>query len=169
MEQDFLIPGDEQYEINQPLEPTGISPLLPPEDRPGLPNIGTIAKNVAKNKVLDYVAGKIGLNAAQATGIISILGMGVNPFAPLAAASALTGRSLGVSDYLSNKRAQKAIQRNIANDQQGNITTTPTGIMAIQPTNQDKARGGKTTRSTPESTYSAPQQTSGPGGLHSDY
>ena len=94
MEPDLFIPGDQQYQmVNEPLQPSGILPLVPPEDKPSLPDLGTIAKNVVKNKALNYAAGKLGLNAAQATGIISLLGMGSNLFAPLAAASALTGRS----------------------------------------------------------------------------
>jgi len=166
MEPDFFVPGDEQYQmVNEPLQPSGILPLIPPEDKPGLPNLGTIAKNVVKNKALNYAAGKLGLNAAQATGIISLLGMGSNLFAPLAAASALTGRSLGISDYLANKRAQKAIQKNIRNDPQGSATTYPTGIMSMQPTKQDEARGSMPSKA-PSKTYSAPQQTAGSGGLH---
>ena len=166
MEPDLFVPGDQQYQmVNEPLQPSGILPLVPPEDKPSLPDLGTIAKNVVKNKALNYAAGKLGLNAAQATGIISLLGMGSNLFAPLAAASALTGRSLGISDYLANKRSQKAIQKNIQNDPQGSATTYPTGIMQMQPTKQDEARGSIPSK-TPSKTYSAPQQTAGPGGLH---
>jgi len=102
-----------------------------------------------------------------------LLGMGSNLFAPLAAASALTGRSLGISDYLANKRAQKAVQKNIQNDPQGDVKTYPTGIMQMQPTNQESRRGGQYNQpsapSAPSKSYSAPQQTSGPGGLHSNY
>jgi len=160
MEPDLFVPGDEQ------LEPMGIEPLLP-TGQIEFPDFKKVAGNVIKNRALDYAAGKLGLNAAQASGIISLLGMGANIFPPLAAASALTGRSLGISDYLANKRAQKAIQKNIQNDSQGDVKTYPTGIMQMQPTKQDEARGSTPSKtSTPSKSYSAPQQTAGPGGLH---
>ena len=159
MEPDLFVPGDQQ------LTPMGIEPLLPRKEKDL--NLGTLAKNVMKNKALDYAAGKLGMDAAQASGLVSILGMGANIFSPLAAASALTGRSLGISEYLANKRAQKAIQKNIQNDPQGSASTYPTGIMQMQPTNQEDRRGGQYNQpSTPSQSYSAPQQTAGPGGLH---
>ena len=53
---------------------------------------------------------------------------------------------------------------------QGDVVTYPTGIMQMQPTNQDKGRGSIPSKtSTPSKSFSAPQQTSGPGGLHSNY
>jgi hypothetical protein len=168
MEPDLFVPGEQQYQmVNEPL---GIAPLIEGQTLP-LPDFKKIALNVAKNKAIDYAAKKIGLNAAQAQGILSVLGVGSNAFAPLAAVSALTGRSLGISDYLSNKRANKAIQKNIMSDQQGNINTVPINIMNQQPTPQDTARGSIGTRS---QTTSAPaprqaRQTSGIGGLHSGY
>ena len=100
MEPDLFIPGDEQYQgVNQPL---GIAPLVEEQGMP-LPDFKKVAGNVIKNKAIDYAAGKLGLNAAQATGLMSILGVGSNLFAPLAAVSALSGRSLGISVYLANK------------------------------------------------------------------
>jgi len=148
------------------LKSMGIEPLLPKEEMP-IPDFGKVAENVIKNKALDYAAGKLGINQAVASGLVGLLGMGANVFPPLAAASALTGRSLGISEYLANKRAQKAIQKNIQNDPQGSATTYPTGIMQMQPTNQEDRRGGQYNQpSTPSQSYSAPQQTAGPGGLH---
>jgi len=159
MEPDLLVPGEEQ------LTPMGIEPLLPRNEKDL--NLRTLAKNVIKNKALDYAAGKLGMNAAQATGIIGLLGMGANIFSPLAAASALTGRSLGISQYLANKRAQKEMRQKRINDPQGDVVTYPTGIMQMQPTNQDKGRGSIPSKtSTPSQSYSAPQQTEGTGGLH---
>ena len=137
MEPDLFVPGDEQ------LEPMGIEPLLP-TGQIEFPDFKKVAGNVIKNRALDYAAGKLGLNAAQASGIIS---------------------SLGISDYLANKRAQKAIQKNIQNDSQGDVKTYPTGIMQMQPTKQDEARGSMPSKA-PSKTYSAPQQTAGSGGLH---
>ena len=148
------------------LKSMGIEPLLPKEEMP-IPDFGKVAENVIKNKALDYAAGKLGINQAVASGLVGLLGIGANVFPPLAAASALTGRSLGISEYLANKRAQKAIQKNIQNDPQGSASTYPTGIMQMQPTNQEDRRGGQYNQpSTPSQSYSAPQQTAGPGGLH---
>jgi len=62
--------------------------------------------------------------------------------------------------------------RNITmQDTQGDIQTTPVRIMNIQPTAQDVYRGGGQYNkpSRPSKSYRAPQQTSGPGGLHSNY
>jgi len=159
MEPDLFVPGDQQ------LTPMGIEPLLP-RDQKNL-NLGTLAKNVITNRAIDYAAGKLGVNAAAASGLMSILGIGSNVFAPLSAVSALTGRSLGISEYLTNKRAQKQMREKRINDPQGNVVTYPTGIMQMQPTNQDKGRGSIPSKtSTPSQSYSAPQQSAGTGGLH---
>jgi len=175
MEPDLIVPGDQQYQmVNEPLQPTsmGIAPLVEERKLP-LPDFRKIAGNVIKNRAIDYAAGKLGLNAAQASGILGILGMGGQSlFAPLAAFSALTGRSLGISDYLQNKRAQKAIAKNNQNDPQGTVNTVPVNILNMQPTSQDIARGGGNIPSSPKSTPAPSRQarhTSGIGGLHSGY
>ena len=157
MEPDLFVPGDQQYQmVNEPLQPMGLETLLPKEETK-LPNLGDIAKNVVKNKAITYAAGKLGINPTVASGLTGLLGMGANVFAPLAAVSALSGRSLGISDYLANKRARKSIEKNIQNDPQGNVTTYPTGIMSMQPTAQDTARGtiGSRTTSAPSSVPSS--------------
>ena len=157
MEPDLFVPGDQQYQmVNKPLEPVGIAPLVEGQGMP-LPDFKKVAINVGKNMAANYAAKKLGLNAAQASGLMSILGVGANMFAPLAAVSALSGRSLGISDYLANKRARKSIEKNIQNDPQGNVTTYPTGIMSMQPTAQDTARGtiGSRTTSAPSSVPSS--------------
>ena len=142
--------------VNEPLQPMGLETLLPKEETK-LPNLGDIAKNVVKNKAITYAAGKLGINPQVASGLTGLLGIGGNVFAPLAAVSALSGRSLGISDYLANKRARKSIEKNIQNDPQGNVTTYPTGIMSMQPTAQDTARGtiGSRTTSAPSSVPSS--------------
>ena len=157
MEPDLFVPGDQQYQmVNEPLQPMGLETLLPKEETK-LPNLGDIAKNVVKNKAITYAAGKLGINPQVASGLTGLLGIGGNVFAPLAAVSALSGRSLGISDYLANKRARKSIEKNIQNDPQGNVTTYPTGIMSMQPTAQDTARGtiGSRTTSAPSSVPSS--------------
>ena len=173
MEPDLVnefVPGD------QTMQPQGIQPLLPQEELRGgmeLPTLKELAGNAIKNKAIDYAAKKIGLNAAQATGVLSILGMGSSMFAPLAAVSALSGRALGISEYLTNKRNQKAIQKNMKEDSQGNIKTIPAKIMNMQASAQDIVRGGgNIPASTKAPSAPAPTQsrhTSGIGGLHSGY
>ena len=154
--------------VNEPL--VGIAPLVEQEKLP-LPDLKQVAGNFLKNKAIEYGAKKLGLDAAKASWIISVLGMGSNVFAPLAAISALTGKSLGISQYLANKRAQKQMaktenmleSRVLSNELAGQIT--PQDII------DDRGRGqmpSKTTKST--STASRPaHQSAGIGGLHSDY
>jgi len=168
MEPDFFAPGDQQYQmVNEPL--VGIAPLV--EERPlPLPDLKQIAGNVIKNKALEYAAGKLGVNAAKATGILSVLGMGSNVFAPLAAVSALSGRSLGISDYLANKRAQKEMQKQQTMSDAASITNRIQGQITPQDIIDDRGRGQMPSRTTsaPAPTRQA-RQTSGIGGLHSGY
>tara|TARA_R100001015_G_C4535669_1_gene100873 strand:- start:138 stop:701 length:564 start_codon:yes stop_codon:yes gene_type:complete len=173
------IQGQENFASYMPsntLEPQGIAPLIQEQQStiPSVSSLKDIAKNIAKNKALEYAGKKIGLNYAQSKGIIDLLGLSTNTFAPLAVASALSGRSLSISDYLTNKRAQKqALKRNIINDSQGTISTVPVNTMNMQPSAQDIARGGgnipasTTAPSAPAARQS--RQTSGIGGLHSGY
>ena len=66
MEPDLFVPGDQQYQmVNEPLQPMGIAKLVEGPDMP-LPDFKKIAGNVIKNRAIDYAAGKLGLNAAQA-------------------------------------------------------------------------------------------------------
>ena len=131
--------------MNQSIQPMGIEPLIT-EEKPQLPNFKEMALNVAKNKAMEYAANKVGLNMAQASGLARLVGIGSSIFAPLGLASALTGRSLGISDYLANRRAQKEARRLRLNDPQGNVTTYPVGIMAMQPTAQEAYRAGQYNR-----------------------
>ena len=130
------------------------------------------AGNIIKNNLSAYnsfVEVKLGIpsGAQNVFRIGSAITTGsLMPFAlPFIAGGALRNRQ--------NNRIQ-----NITNqDTQGTINTVVSPrIMNIQPTAQDIARGGgsgESARSTPSTTtnksYSAPQQTSGPGGLHSGY
>ena len=170
MEPDLFVPGDQQYQMaNQPLEPVGIAPLIEDQGMP-LPDFKKVAGNVIKNRALNYAAGKLGLNAAQASGLMSILGVGANVFAPLAAVSALSGRSLGISDYLANKRAQKEMQKQQNMSDAASITNRIQGQITPQDIIDDRGRGqipSKTT-SAPAPTRQA-RQTAGIGGLHSGY
>lgn len=121
-----------------PLEPLDMGNSLVAEPQK-LPNVKDIAQEVIKRQVARKFMEKAGMNTAQAAGIGTLLG--VNTFAPLAAVSALTGRSLGISDFLNNKRAQKEAIRRNQSDTQGDVVTYPVGIMSMQPTAQDEGRG----------------------------
>jgi len=166
MEPDLFVPGDQQYQmVNEPLQPMGIAPLVEEKGMP-LPDFKKVAGNVIKNRALNYAAGKLGLNAAQASGIISLLGMGSNMFAPLAAASALTGRSLGISDYLSNKRAEKQMAKS-ENMLEARVLSNQ---LANKGSARDDAMGGgsiPTASSAPKSPGVSNPYSGGIGGLHS--
>ena len=171
------------YRPSNSLKPVGIAPLIEEgkNDTMSFTNDGSIpvpnkegvidmAKNFAKNQAIEYVGKKMGLNAAQSSGIAGLFGLGSNYFAPLAVASALSGRSLGISDYLSNKRAQKqAIKRNVENDSQGDIQTVPIDIMNMKPSPQDIYRGGGGHTPAPSAPSRPSHQSGGIGGLHSGY
>jgi len=156
LEQQLAIRQDPNFSLYQPSniaeplnanETLGIAPLV--SEKTTMPDLKKVAGNVIRNKAIDYAASKLGMNNALSSGLAGIIGIGQNTFAPLTAISALSGRSLGISDYLSNKRSQKqAIKANLVNDKQGNIVTYPTGIMSIEPTSQDLGRGsyGQDTR-----------------------
>ena len=168
MEPDLFVPGDQQYQmVNEPLESVGIAPLVEGQTLP-LPDFKKVAGNVIKNKVIDYAAGKLGLNAAQASGLMSILGVGANVFAPLAAVSALSGRSLGISDYLANKRAQKEYARS-ENMLEAKVLSNQ---LANKGSARDDAMGGgsiPTKTSAPKSPGVSNPYSGGIGGLHSGY
>tara|TARA_Y100001937_G_scaffold93808_1_gene127125 strand:- start:940 stop:1434 length:495 start_codon:yes stop_codon:yes gene_type:complete len=164
MEPDLFVPGDEQYQVNEPL---GIAPLVEGQGFP-LPDLKKVAGNIIKNRAIDYAAGKLGLNAAQASGLMSILGVGANVFAPLAAVSALTGRSLGISDYLANKRAQKEYNRS-ENMLESKVLSNQ---LANKSSARDDAMGGgniPTKTAAPKSIGVTNPYSGGIGGLHSGY
>tara|TARA_R100001510_G_C7552538_1_gene135748 strand:- start:97 stop:615 length:519 start_codon:yes stop_codon:yes gene_type:complete len=170
MEPDFFVPGDQQYQmVNEPLQPTGIAPLLP-ENEMRLPDFKKVAGNIIKNKAIEYAAGKIGLNAAQATGLAGLIGIGSNVFAPLAAVSALTGRSLGISEYLNNKRAQKQIKKQQTMNDAASITNRIQGQITPQDIIDDRGRGqipSRTTPSAPKSIGVSNPYSGGIGGIQS--
>ena len=171
MEPDLFVPGDLQYQMqNQSLEPVGIAPLVEEQGLP-LPDLKTVAGNVIKNRALSYAAGKLGVNQAVASGLAGLVGAGANLFPPLAAFSALSGRSLGISDYLANKRAQKEIKKQQTMSDAASITNRIQGQITPQDIIDDRGRGqipSRTTASTPTPSRQA-RQTAGIGGLHSGY
>ena len=166
MEPDLFVPGDLQYQ-NQSIEPVGIAPLVEQEGLP-LPDLKTIAGNVIKNRALSYAAGKLGVNQAVASGLAGLVGAGANLFPPLAAFSALSGRSLGISDYLANKRAQKEYARS-ENMLESKVLSNE---LANKGSARDDAMGGgsiPSKTSAPKSPGVSNPYSGGIGGLHSGY
>ena len=166
MEPDLFVPGDLQYQ-NQSIEPVGIAPLVEQEGLP-LPDLKTIAGNVIKNRALSYAAGKLGVNQAVASGLAGLVGAGANLFPPLAAFSALSGRSLGISEYLANKRAQKEYARS-ENMLESKVLSNE---LANKGSARDDAMGGgsiPSKTSAPKSPGVSNPYSGGIGGLHSGY
>jgi len=177
LDQQMAISQDPNFSLYQPSdmtqpssfnEPVGIAPLI--DEKTTMPDFKKAAINFAKNKALNYAADQIGLNTAQASGLATILGIGSNMFAPLSAISALTGRSLGISDYLNNKRAQKEMKRQQTMRDAAIITnriqrqTTPQDII------DDRGRGqigSKSTTSSPKSMDVSNPYSGGIGGIQS--
>ena len=147
---------------------------MPPIDIKGL------AKNVGKKLVTDFAVRKLGLDGLKSNIFKSVIGgsnlMGFSN--PLTAAftlgSLLPDSAKGLAGILRNNRAQKAIERDIMRDMQGQITTSNPSITNMQPNERDKGigSGGKpsNTASAPSKSYSgANPYGGGAGGLHSGY
>jgi len=137
------------------MEPLGIQPLV--DEGMTLPDFRTIGGNVMRNVALNEIGKRVGLENLSQT----MLGTAINP---LIGISALVGRSGAISNYLQNKRMQKQMmsdqRRNEINQIQQRLDNQGT-------TARDDYMGGAgTTTSSPSKSYSAPQQTSGAGGLH---
>jgi hypothetical protein len=116
---------------------------MPPIDIKGL------AKNVGKKLVTDFAVRKLGLDGLKSNIFKSVIGgsnlMGFSN--PLTAAftlgSLLPDSAKGLAGILRNNRAQKAIERDIIRDMQGQITTSSPRITNMQPTNQDRGRNDR--------------------------
>ena len=146
--------------INEPLvlpnnDNQGIAPLgfQKPQTTP-LPDFGQIARNVIKNKAIDYVGKKVGLPALG-----TVLGLGQSFVNPLGLAAfgpaglgigalqninqsiqgSTFGRSATIADFLAAKRTQKAIARDEKRDLQDRINKGQFGTV----TPQDAARGNQ--------------------------
>ena len=151
MEPDLLVPGEQ-------LQPQGIAPLV--DEGMNLPDFKTIGGNVIKNIALNKLGEKIGLESLGST----MLGTSINP---LIGISSLVGRSGLISNYLQNKRMQKQI---ISDQRRNQIQQIQQKLDNQGSSTGDKGMGQMpaSTKTSPSKSYSAPQQTSGPGGLH-DY
>ena len=114
----------------------------PPIDVKGL------AKNVGKKLVTDFAVRKLGLDGLKGNIFKSVIGGNAIGFSnPLTAAftvgSMLPDSVKGIAGILRNNRAQKAIERDIIRDMQGQITTSNPRITNMQPTNQDRGRNDR--------------------------
>tara|TARA_R110000782_G_scaffold202966_1_gene291418 strand:+ start:621 stop:1202 length:582 start_codon:yes stop_codon:yes gene_type:complete len=118
-------PGFENYtpsNANQSLTPMGLSE---PQGTP-LPDFKEMAKTVAINQAKDYAIKKIGLEGIKGNVLNSVIGASsfTNPIGALyTVGSVLPDGVRGIAEVLRNKRAQKAIQRDIKRDSQGDIKT----------------------------------------------
>ena len=133
-----------QYQFGLNDNNMGIKGLAPTNE---MPSIGTIAGNIAKNKALEVIGGKIGEKVGLA-GLGNVMGFGSLVSSPIGLAAlgpvglgigALTGiasnslfaRSKTFADYFEAKREKKAqeeaIQKDIARDMQEQNRADKTG------------------------------------------
>jgi len=159
--------------FEQNLQPQGIAPLVDSSMQnnfvmsPTKVDPKQIAGNILKNQAIKFAGRKLGLDQIGQNVLGSVIGYS-QPFAPLAAVSALTGVSSGIANVLRNKRVEKAIMRDINRDKQGDITTVDLRP-GMQPTPQDTYRGGggKTQASSSKSAGTGNPYGGGPGGVQS--
>src|SRR6056300_954659 len=146
------------------------------QDQPPI-DVKQMATNVGKKLITDFAVRKLGLDGLKGNIFKSVIGGNAIGFSnPLTAAftvgSLLPDSAKGLAGILRNNRAQKAIERDIIRDMQGQITTSSPRITNMQPTNQDIYRGGGGDPTPTKTSAPAARQarhTSGPGGLHSGY
>jgi len=149
-----------------------------PQETPPI-YVKQLATNVGKKMVTDFAVKKLGIDGLKGNVLKSVIGgntlMGLsNPLtAAFTVGSLLPDSVKGIAGILRNNRAQKAIQRDIIKDMQGQITTTNPKITNMQPTARDKAMGGGNNYTAPaSSSKSSPRSerhSGGAGGLHSGY
>lgn len=144
-------------------------------------DIKGLATNVGKKLVTDFAIRKLGLEGIKGNVLKSVIGGSAVGFAnPLTAAftvgSLLPNSVKGIAGILRNNRAQKAIERDIIRDMQGQITTINPRITNMQPTDQDKGRNDRpggadysAPKSSPSPSPRSERHSGGAGGLHSGY
>lgn len=177
------LPGPTNEEImieNISLQPTGVNENLSfVQEGPGIDikkTAGTIAKNVLQRKAME----KLGLEGIKGNILGSMIGGSALGFSnPVSAAftlgSMLPDSVKGIAGLLRGKRAEKAIAKNILQDNQGADMPISPRITNMVVTDRDKAMGGgniptKSTPSTPKSSGATSNPYSGgSGGIHSGY
>ena len=108
-----------------------------PQETPPI-DVKQLATNVGKKMVTDFAVKKLGIDGLKGNVLKSVIGgntlMGLsNPLtAAFTVGSLLPDSVKGIAGILRNNRAQKAIQRDIIKDMQGQITTTNPKITNMQ-------------------------------------
>jgi hypothetical protein len=194
LDQQRAITQDPNFSSYQPSDVNGIAAIntapvnenLMVEDNfvEQMPRIDVkgLAKSVGKNLVTDFAIRKLGLEGLKGNVLKSVIGgnnlMGFsNPLtAAFTVGSLLPDSVKGLAAILRNNRAQKAIERDIMRDMQGQITTSNPRITNMQPTNQDRARNDRpggadysAPKSSPSPSPRSERHSGGAGGLHSGY
>lgn len=165
-------PGFENYIPsfeNQSLTPMGLTETQGTQ----LPDFREMAKNIAMNTAKNYAIKKIGLEGIKGNVLNSVIGASsfTNPIGALYTVGSLLPDGVrGIAEVLRSKRAEKAnnraIQKQSVNNLQQQIDTGQFGSAS----NQDRGRGQVSSSPTPSAPATRQsRQTSGPGGLHSEY
>jgi len=149
------------------------------QDKPPI-DVKGLAKNVGKKLVTDFAVRKLGLDGLKGNIFKSVIGGNAIGFSnPLTAAftvgSLLPDSAKGLAGILRNNRAQKAIERDIIRDMQGQITTSNPSITNM-PSTGDRNRGDRpggadysAPKSSPSPSPRSERHSGGAGGLHSGY
>jgi len=118
-------PGFENYTPsfeNQSLTPMGLTETQGTQ----LPDFRKMAKNIAMNTAKNYAIKKIGLEGIKGNVLNSVIGASsfTHPIGALYTVGSLLPDGVrGIAEVLRSKRAQKAIERDIKRDSQGNVKT----------------------------------------------
>jgi hypothetical protein len=143
-------------------------------------DVKQMATNVGKKLITDFAIRKLGLDGLKGNILKSVIGGNAIGFSnPLTAAftvgSLLPDSAKGLAGILRNNRAQKAIERDIIRDMQGQITTSNPRITNM-PSTGDRNRGDRpggadysAPKSSPSPSPRSERHSGGAGGLHSGY
>jgi hypothetical protein len=143
-------------------------------------DVKQMATNVGKKLITDFAVRKLGLDGLKGNILKSVIGGNAIGFSnPLTAAftvgSLLPDSAKGLAGILRNNRAQKAIERDIIRDMQGQITTSNPRITNM-PSTGDRNRGDRpggadysAPKSSPSPSPRSERHSGGAGGLHSGY
>jgi len=148
MDQNFV---DQNLTNQNVIDQTLNTSFMPnPEDQ-AMTAIKKAVTNAAKNKLIDTVAQKVGIDGLTTlTSGLPIMS-GIQTFAP----QILPFMGIAaIKNKFTGPNVKKRIIAEAAKDQQGTVTTFPTRITNIKPTAQDLARGDKSSGVT--KTTSAP-------------
>jgi len=149
------------------------------QDQPPI-DVKQMATNVGKKLITDFAVRKLGLDGLKGNIFKSVIGGNAIGFSnPLTAAftvgSLLPDSAKGLAGILRNNRAQKAIERDIIRDMQGQITTSNPSITNM-PSTGDRNRGDRpggadysAPKSSPSPSPRSERHSGGAGGLHSGY